>query len=128
MSDDLYELGVKTRAEVLGQGELQYKNPEREEFEREFRRMTTEVAWGRIWGDDGLSRQQHSLNCLCILAVLNRPAEFKAHFRGAIRNGCTRAELKATLHQIAGYAGIPAGVEAFRIAAEVFRELKAEGS
>jgi 4-carboxymuconolactone decarboxylase len=59
---------------------------------------------------------------LCILAALNRGQEFETHFRGALRNGCTREELKETLIQIATYAGIPAGVEAFRIARKVLAE------
>ena len=54
-----------------------------------------------------------------MLAALNRPQEFKSHFRGALRNGCTLDELRDTLIQIAVYAGIPAGVEAFRLAREV---------
>ena len=57
-----------------------------------------------------------------VTASLNRGEEFKTHFRGALRNGCTRDELRETLIQIAVYAGIPAGVEAFRIARKVLAE------
>ena len=46
------------------------------------------------------------------------------HFRGALRNGCTLDELRDTLLQITVYAGVPAGVEAFRLARRV---LDAEG-
>ncbi len=42
---------------------------------------------------------------------------------GAIKNGLTREELRAVLTQIAIYAGIPAGVECFRIAKKVFAEI-----
>ena len=48
----------------------------------------------------------------------------RRHFRGALRNGCTLDELRDTLIQIMVYAGVPAGVEAFRLAREV---LEAEG-
>jgi 4-carboxymuconolactone decarboxylase len=37
----------------------------------------------------------------------------------ALRNGCSIDELRETLIQIAIYAGIPAGVEAFRIGRKV---------
>ena len=47
------------------------------------------------------------------------------HLKGAIKNGVTKAEIQAILHQIAIYAGIPAGVECFRIANRVFAELEA---
>jgi len=86
--------------------------------------MVTEYCWGEIWGRTVLSDKQRSLNNLCILAALNRPKEFKLHFKGALGNGATLDELRDTLLQIAVYAGIPAGVEAFRLGREV---LEAEG-
>ena len=58
-----------------------------------------------------------------MLAALGRSHEFELHFRGAIRNGVTRDELKDMLHQIAIYCGIPAGVESFRIARRVLDEM-----
>tara|TARA_B100001013_G_C24599369_1_gene438112 strand:+ start:738 stop:935 length:198 start_codon:yes stop_codon:yes gene_type:complete len=59
-----------------------------------------------------------------MMAALNRPQEFKVHMRGALRNGCSLDEIRDTLLQVAIYCGIPAGVEAFRLAREV---LEAEG-
>jgi 4-carboxymuconolactone decarboxylase len=47
--------------------------------------------------------------------------------KGALTNGCSRDEIKDTLIQLAIYAGIPAGVEAFRLAREVFAEIEAAG-
>ena len=58
-----------------------------------------------------------------MLAALNRGPEFELHFRGALKNGLTLDELQDTLIQIAIYCGIPAGVEAFKIANKVRREL-----
>ncbi len=69
-----------------------------------------------------LSKEQRSLNNLCMLSALNRPHEFKLHFRGALGNGCSLDELKETLLQITIYCGVPAGVEAFRLAREVLDE------
>ena len=48
-------------------------------------------------------------------------------FRGAIKNGVTREELRAVLHVISIYCGIPAGVECFRIAKRVLAEIDGEG-
>ena len=67
------------------------------------------------WARGILSKQQRSLNVLCITAALNRPNEFKLHFRGALNNGCSLDDLRETLLQIAAYCGAPAGVEAFRL-------------
>ncbi|MBT3307101.1 MAG: hypothetical protein HN377_11555, partial [Alphaproteobacteria bacterium] len=44
------------------------------------------------------------------------------HFLGALTNGVTLAEIREILIQISIYCGIPAGIEAFRIAREVFKE------
>ena len=55
-----------------------------------------------------------------MIAALNRGDEFKTHVRGALRNGCTLEEIRDTLLQVAVYCGIPAGVEAFRLARQVF--------
>ena len=57
-----------------------------------------------------------------MLAALNRATEFELHFRGSLRNGCTLDELRDTLLQIAAYCGVPAGVEAFRIANKVLTD------
>ncbi len=59
-------------------------------------------------------------------AALNRMHEWELHFRGAITNGVTRQELRAVLHQISIYCGIPAGVECFRIAKRVLAEIDGE--
>ncbi|MFB2607512.1 carboxymuconolactone decarboxylase family protein, partial [Rhizobium phaseoli] len=53
--------------------------------------------------------------------------EFGIHFRGAIRNGLTDDELRAALVQIAVYCGIPAGVEAFRVARSIRDEMRQKG-
>ncbi|MEX2201926.1 MAG: carboxymuconolactone decarboxylase family protein, partial [Dongiaceae bacterium] len=63
-----------------------------------------------------------SLNNLCMLAALNRAHEFELHFKGALRNGCSIEEIRETLMQITIYCGVPAGVEAFRIARKVLAE------
>lgn len=123
MSKDLYDAGLKARKEVVGEDYVANALKNADSFNHEFQAYVTEYCWGTVWGETGktsaLSRKQHSLNNLCILSALNRPHEFKLHFRGALKNGCTLDELKETLMQIAVYCGIPAGVEAFRLAREV---------
>ncbi len=122
MSNELYERGLGIRREVLGADYVDAAISGADAFNRDFQAFVTEAAWGRVWGDEALSRRQHSLNVLCITAALNRPHEFRLHFMGALKNGCTLPELRGTLTQIAVYCGMPAGVDAFRIAREVLRE------
>jgi 4-carboxymuconolactone decarboxylase len=45
---------------------------------------------------------------------------------GALKNGITPDELQDALIQVAIYCGIPAGVEAFRIASQVLKETQGQ--
>jgi 4-carboxymuconolactone decarboxylase len=124
MDDQLFDAGIEARARVLGPEYVERAFNSADSFNMDFQEIVTEQCWGTVWGRNVLSDKQRSLNNLCILASLNRATEFKIHFRGALRNGCTLEELSDTLIQIAVYAGVPAGVEAFRLGREV---LEAEG-
>lgn len=119
---ETYDRGMKIRREVLGDAYVDNALRSADEFSKPLQDLVTEYCWGASWGREGLTRTQRSLNNLCLLAALGRRDEFELHFRGALRNGCTRDELRETLIQIAVYAGIPAGVEAFRIARKVLAE------
>jgi 4-carboxymuconolactone decarboxylase len=122
MSDELYDKGMAIRRAVLGDEYVDRATANIDDFNRDFQRMVTEFCWGGVWGREGLSRKQRSLNNLCMLTALNRPHELETHLRGALRNGCTIDEIRETLMQAAVYAGIPAGVDAFRIARKVLDE------
>ncbi len=117
--------GRKIRADVLGEDAVRARLDEADAFNRDFQELITEYCWGAGWGRDALTRRDRSLMNLGMLSALNRPAEFAQHVRGALRNGVTRAELKDALIQVAIYCGVPAGVEAFRIASEVLRDVDA---
>jgi len=124
MDEELFEVGLEARKRVLGGEYVERAFANADSFNIEFQKLVTEYCWGEVWGRPTLTDRQRSLNNLCLLAALNRPEEFKTHFRGALRNGCTLDELRDTLIQITIYAGIPAGVEAFRLGRQV---LDAEG-
>ena len=61
---------------------------------------------------------------LAMLTALNRGPELRLHVNGALTNGLTRDEIKEVFLQTAIYCGVPAAVEAFRCAREVFEEDK----
>ncbi len=123
MADEtLYNNGMKVRRQVLGDAYVDNATANIDDFNREFQRIVTQYCWGEVWTRQVLTNKQRSLNNLGIIAALNRAAEFEMHVRGALRNGCTPEEIRDTLIQVAIYAGIPAGVEAFRIARKVLTE------
>jgi 4-carboxymuconolactone decarboxylase len=122
MTDERYDKGLELRRQVLGERYVDQALQNVDDFNADFQRFLTEYCWGDTWGREGLSLKQRSLNTLCMLGVLNRPHEFEAHVRGALRNGCTLSEIRETLQQIAVYGGVPAGVDAFRRTRKVLAE------
>jgi 4-carboxymuconolactone decarboxylase len=60
---------------------------------------------------------------LAMLTALNRPHEIRLHVRGALNNGLTREELREVFLQSAIYCGIPAALDAMRVANEAFAEI-----
>ena len=122
MDAELFDVGLEARTRVMGEEYVSRAFATADSFNIEFQKLVTEYCWGEVWGRSALTDRQRSLNNLCMLAALNRPTEFETHCRGALRNGVTIDELRETLTQIAVYAGIPAGMEAFRIARRVLAE------
>ncbi len=122
MSQEQYDAGLRERKAVLGADYVDKALSAADSLNGEFQRMVTEYCWGGTWGRGVLSRRDRSLLNLVILSALNRPHEFKTHMRGALTNGVSLDEIRETLHVVAVYAGVPAGVEAFRLAREVLDE------
>ena len=61
---------------------------------------------------------------LAMISALNRPHELKVHVAGALRNGVTREEIREVFLQVAIYCGVPAAVDAFRVAREAFAQIE----
>jgi 4-carboxymuconolactone decarboxylase len=124
MDQKLWETGLAKRKAVLGTDYVDKTMASADDFNRPFQDMLNEYCWGTIWGDERVPAKTRSMVNLGLIAGLNRMAEWELHLRGAIRNGVSRDEIQSILHQIAVYAGMPAGVECFRIARKVFAELE----
>jgi 4-carboxymuconolactone decarboxylase len=58
-----------------------------------------------------------------MITALNRPHELKLHVKGAINNGLTKEEIREIFLQTAIYCGVPAAIDSFRNAKEVFKEM-----
>ena len=119
----LYDDGMKVRKAVLGASYVDNSMAGADDFMMSFQDVTTEYCWGYVWTRPGLPRKTRSMINLTMLAALNRGAEFRLHLRAALTNGVTRDEIKEILLQIGAYCGIPACLEAFRIATEVFKDV-----
>jgi 4-carboxymuconolactone decarboxylase len=126
MDKELLAKGTKMRRKVLGDAYVDRAMQTADDFNRSFQELVGEYCWGVCWGDDTLSPRERSILNLGMIAALGKMHEFELHFRGALRNGLTRDELRAVLTQIAVYCGIPVGVDSFRAARKVLAEVDGE--
>lgn len=121
--NEAFEAGLKARTEVLGQEYVDRSLNDADDFSRPFQELVTEYCWGRVWARPGLDRKSRSMLNVAMLAALNRPHEIRLHIKGALTNGVSREELREILMQVAIYCGVPAAIDAMRIAREVFQEV-----
>ena len=126
MSKELWDKGLAVRKEVLGAEYVERQLKTVDDFGMPMQELVTQSCWGWLWTRPQLPRKLRSLVNLGMLSALNRPNEFKTHVKGALTNGCTRDEIREVLLQVAVYCGMPAGVEAFRLAREAMKEYEQE--
>jgi len=120
--DELFQQGLQTRREVLGSEYVDGSLAKANDFMMNFQHITTEWCWGYAWNRPGLERKTRSMLNLAMLTALNRPAEIRLHVKGALTNGVTVDEIKEILLQATVYCGIPAGLDAFKVANQVLEE------
>jgi 4-carboxymuconolactone decarboxylase len=125
MASELFEKGLTVRKEVLGKEYVEKSIAAADDFGMAMQEYATEACWGMVWTRPGLPRKTRSLLNIAMITVLNRPHELKLHIKSAFSNGVTRDEIKEVLLQVATYAGVPAGVDGFRLAREAFAEMAA---
>ena len=123
MNKELFEKGLKVRREVLGAEYVDKAIQNADAFNQPMQELVTQYCWGEIWNRPGLDRRTRSIINLSLLTALNRPHELKLHVRGAINNGVTKEEISEVLLQTAIYCGVPAAIDSFRGAKEVFAEM-----
>lgn len=124
MSKDVRERGLEIRKNVLGADYVEAAFRAADDFNLPMQELVTEYCWGAVWGRETLPLKTRSMLNLAMIATLNRPHELKLHVRGALRNGVSKDEIREIFMQVAVYAGVPAGVDAFRLAREAFDEDK----
>ena len=122
MSDHVYERGMKTRREVLGDAHVDRAVEGTTPFTADFQEFITKYAWGEIWSRPGLDRRTRSCITLAVLVALGRDHEVAMHVRAALGNGLTPDEIKEVLLHTAVYAGVPVANSAFAIAQQVLDE------
>ncbi|HVG51955.1 MAG TPA: carboxymuconolactone decarboxylase family protein [Xanthobacteraceae bacterium] len=124
MDKAMHDKGLGIRRAVLGDTYVDNAMKNVDAFNQPMQDLLNEYCWGALWSREGLPRKSRSMLNLALLAVLNRPHELRAHLRGGLNNGLTKEEIAEVFLQVAVYAGVPAAVDAFRVAREFFAEIE----
>lgn len=121
-ADSQRETGRKILKEMLGDAYFEKREQSTNDFNRPLRKFSETYAFGDIWARPGLPKKVLSMLCMAMLTAMGKPAELRLHVNSAINNGCTLEEIQEVLYQTVAYCGIPATIEAFKVAEEVLRE------
>jgi 4-carboxymuconolactone decarboxylase len=124
--DDLFETGLEQRKATLGADYVEKNLAAADDFTRPFQEAMTAWCWGCGWGDEAIDPKTRSLMNLSMIGALGKMHEWELHLKGALNNGVTKDEIRAAIHVVAIYCGVPQGVECFRVAKRVLAEYEAE--
>ena len=122
MDKQRFELGLAQRKATLGAEYVEKNLAAADEFTLPFQEAMTEWCWGFGWGDDVIDAKTSSMMNLTMIGALGKMNEWELHCRGALNNGVSKQEIRAIIHTIAIYCGVPQGVECFRSARKVLEE------
>lgn len=117
-----FAAGMAVRRAVLGDAHVDRAEANKTDFDADFQHMITEFAWGTVWSGDEIDRPTRHLVTIAILAALGKEHELAMHIRATQNTGVSPEQLKAVLHHVAVYAGVPAANRAFAIAKEILGE------
>ena len=128
MDQERYTQGQKLRREVLGDRYVDAAAKNTTDFNRPFQEFNTENVWGNIWSRPGLDRRTRALINIGMMTAMGRTEEVKIYLRAAPNIGVTREDVREVLMQTAIYCGVPAALDSFRTAQEIFNEQDAAKS
>jgi len=84
--------------------------------------IRNEVLFGDVWERPGLSKRDRSLVTLAVTQALYATEEIRIYVGRGLDYGLTQAEISELIAHVLVYSGFPTGVNAARVATEVFQE------
>ena len=84
--------------------------------------IRNDYLYGDIWERPGLSARDRSMITVAVNQSLYATNELRLHMGRALDNGVTQTEISEIIGHVLWYSGFPTGVNAARVAAEVFAE------
>jgi 4-carboxymuconolactone decarboxylase len=121
---ELFEKGMKTRREVLGDAHVNRAEANKTEFDEPFQTLITEGAWGTVWSSDAISRRERSMLTLALLAATGNFEEIPMHIRATARTGASKQDVMEVFQHVAIYAGVPKANHAIKLAKQTFADME----
>jgi len=122
LDEKLFDKGLQKRSETLGSDYVEKNLKAADSLTRPFQEAMTAWCWGFGWGDEAIDVKTRSMMNLAMLAALGKMHEWEIHCNGAINNGVSAAEVRAIIHVVGIYCGVPQALECFRVARKVLTE------
>ena len=122
MDEELFKKGLEKRKATLGKEYVEKNLEQADEFTLPFQKAMTEWCWGFGWGDEVIDMKTRSMMNLSMIGALGKMHEWEIHCRGAITNGVSKEEIRAIIHVIGIYCGVPQALECFRVAKKILEE------
>lgn len=121
-NQDQHERGKKLRIEMFGRDAVDKRTAALGEFGAPLQHIINAYAYGDVWQRTALPPATKSLVMVAMMAAAGHANEMRVHLQGAVKNGCSAAEIQEVLLLLTMYCGIPAANQAHGIAVEVLRE------
>ncbi len=122
MDEKLFQKGLEKRKKTLGAEYVDKAINTADDFTLPFQKAMTEWCWGFGWGDESIDMKTRSMMNLTMIGALGKMHEWEIHCKGALRNGVSKEQIRAILHVIGIYCGVPQAMECFRVAKKVLEE------
>ena len=120
--DKFFDKGLEKRKATLGAEYVENTLEKADEFSKPFQEAMTAWCWGFGWGDEAIDAKTRSMMNLAMIGALGKMHEWELHCRGALKNGCSVEEIRAIVHVIGIYCGVPQAMECLRSARKVLEE------
>ncbi|MDP3135561.1 MAG: carboxymuconolactone decarboxylase family protein [Burkholderiaceae bacterium] len=117
--EKFHHAGIAQRKAILGADRVAQALAAEHDLIEYHHLLGHECAYAQVWSRPGLSKEVRSLVTVAMLGTLTPGGEsFRAHVRGAVINGASRATLRQVMGTISFYLGAGTGTEAINATRE----------
>ncbi|MFQ5933889.1 MAG: carboxymuconolactone decarboxylase family protein [Dehalococcoidia bacterium] len=120
-SEERFAKGVEVLKELTG-GQSDVSMGKDVELVPGMNDYIVEALFGDVWGRPALPKKIRSIATMSALTALGREPQLKGHIGWALNLGWAKEEIAELFFHLAFYGGLPASLNALRLAREVFQE------